>query len=88
MGWNSIAKSGNIRTQDCPIFKGLPDNIYVYFVHSYYPKPKNDNIIATTTNYGVTFCSSLWKDNIYAMQFHPEKSQRMGLRIIENFVDL
>jgi glutamine amidotransferase len=61
---------------------------YMYFVHSYYCLPRDKDIIATTTDYGADFCSMIWKDNIYAMQFHPEKSQKEGLKIIENFVRL
>ena len=60
----------------------------MYFVHSYYVVPEDKSIIAATTDYGVDFCSMIQKDNIYAVQFHPEKSQAQGLKIIENFVRL
>jgi glutamine amidotransferase len=60
----------------------------MYFVHSYYVVPADISVIGATTDYGVRFCSFLWKDNIYAMQFHPERSHNSGLKIIENFVGL
>jgi len=80
MGWNriSIKKGG-------PYLEGLENETYLYFVHSYYVKPKDENVIATTTDYGVEFVSSILKDNIFACQFHPEKSQKAGLKIIKNF---
>lgn len=84
MGWNQLL----IKKKDCPLLKGVADCAWMYFVHSYYVVPKDRSIIATTTDYGIEFTSMIWKDNIYAMQFHPEKSQSLGLRILENFVDL
>ena len=60
----------------------------MYFVHSYYVKPKDKSVILTTTDYGLNFVSGICKDNIYAFQFHPEKSQETGLRILKNFVRL
>lgn len=83
MGWNQIIKQG-----DPILFKDIPDETSVYFVHSYYVKPTDTKIIATITNYGIDFCSSIQKDNIVATQFHPEKSQKWGLKILENFVKL
>ncbi|MFQ5965019.1 MAG: imidazole glycerol phosphate synthase subunit HisH [Candidatus Scalinduaceae bacterium] len=80
MGWNEI----EIKKEN-PILKGLPDNSYMYFVHSYYVIPDRDDIIATETEYGVTFVSMISIDNVFAMQFHPEKSQRYGLMILKNF---
>ncbi len=71
-----------------PIFKGIPDNSYFYFVHSYYVIPEDGNIIASTTDYGIEFVSSISRDNLFAVQFHPEKSQEMGLRILKNFGDI
>ncbi len=85
MGWNNILKH---TTHNCPLLKEVCMESYMYFVHSYYVVPEDDSVIATTTAYGNNFCSMLWKDNIYAVQFHPEKSQGQGLRIIENFVRL
>jgi glutamine amidotransferase len=80
MGWNSISiKNGG------PCLKNIEDETYLYFVHSYYVKPKDEKVIATTTDYGIEFVSSILKDNIFACQFHPEKSQKAGLKILENF---
>ncbi len=84
MGWNQL-KTRNI---SCPLLKDIPDNSYVYFCHSYYPKPQDERIIAATTDYGIDFTSILWQDNIYGAQFHPEKSQEAGLKILKNFVSL
>ncbi|MBI4843601.1 MAG: imidazole glycerol phosphate synthase subunit HisH [Nitrospirae bacterium] len=84
MGWNEIKikKGGN------PLFKDIPDGSFFYFVHSYYVAPEDSSIIATTTDYGIEFASSVWKDNVYAVQFHPEKSQALGLRLLRNFGDI
>jgi glutamine amidotransferase len=83
MGWNQL----RIKRRP-PAFDDIADNSNVYFVHSYYAKPDDENVIATTTDYGFEFCSSVWKDNIVATQFHPEKSQDVGLRILKNFAEL
>jgi len=80
MGWNTI----KIRKK-VPVLKDIPDKSYFYFVHSYYVAPENKDIIATTTEYGIEFASSVWKDNIFACQFHPEKSQKLGLVLLKNF---
>jgi len=88
MGWNTVNFISQDASKACPLLKGVPDNAYMYFVHSYYAVPADISVIAATTDYGVKFCSMLWKDNIYAMQFHPEKSHDAGLKIIENFVRL
>jgi glutamine amidotransferase len=82
MGWNQL----HFKRRP-PAFEGIADDSNVYFVHSYYVKPDNDDVIATTTDYGFEFCSSIWKDNIVATQFHPEKSQDVGLRILKNFAE-
>jgi len=84
MGWNQLKKV----TSECPLLKDIPDSAYLYFCHSYYPQPKDKNVIAATTDYGLEFSSVVWQDNIYGVQFHPEKSQKIGLKIIENFVKL
>ena len=84
MGWNQL----NIKKPDLPLFQGIPDGSYVYFVHSYYVKPKDESVIATTTNYGIDFTSMIAKDNLFATQFHPEKSQKVGLQILRNFCSL
>jgi glutamine amidotransferase len=82
MGWNQLRFKRRPAT-----FEGIADDSNVYFVHSYYVKPDNDEVIATTTDYGFEFCSSIWKENIIATQFHPEKSQDVGLRILKNFAE-
>lgn len=87
MGWNNIVQSSKLKAQS-NILKNIPDNAYVYFVHSYYVKPKDRDIILTTTGYGIKFVSGVCKDNIYGFQFHPEKSQGLGLRMLGNFVRL
>ena len=84
IGWNQL----EIVRPDCPLYRGIASGSYVYFVHSYYPQPADDTIVATRTNYGETFASSVWRDNVFATQFHPEKSQQVGLRLLRNFVDL
>lgn len=81
MGWNTIEKK-----KDSALLDGIEDNGYFYFVHSYYAEPEDQSITLTTTDYGVEFTSSIEKDNIMACQFHPEKSQRLGLRLLENFM--
>ena len=83
MGWNQL----NIK-KDGPLFNEIPDKSYYYFVHSYYVVPEDEEIISTTTDYGVEFTSSVCKDNIYAVQFHPEKSQALGLQMLKNFGEI
>ena len=72
----------------CPLLKGIPEGAYVYFVHSYYAVPDNKRCVAAWTDYGVKFPSVICSDNIYATQFHPEKSQETGLKILRNFIKL
>jgi len=84
MGWNQL----KMKKSACPLLKDIPDDSDVYFCHSYYPQPKDERIIAATTDYGIDFTSVLWQDNIYGVQFHPEKSQEVGLKILKNFVNL
>ncbi|MGC9517323.1 MAG: imidazole glycerol phosphate synthase subunit HisH [Methanomicrobiales archaeon] len=79
MGWNNLNIRGN-----CPLLKDI-GNDYVYFVHSYHVKPEDDNIIAATVDYGVEITAAVCKDNIFATQFHPEKSGETGLKILKNF---
>jgi glutamine amidotransferase len=83
MGWNQL----NFKRRP-PAFEGIPQNSNVYFVHSYYARPDDESVVATTTGYGFEFCSSVWKDNIVATQFHPEKSQEVGLRILKKFAEM
>jgi glutamine amidotransferase len=80
MGWNQL----NV-VRPSPLFKDLPETASVYFVHSYHVVPEDPTVIATTTDYGPPFVSSICRDNIVATQFHPEKSQRVGLQILKNF---
>lgn len=82
MGWNTVKI-----IKRPPILKDIDDEKFFYFVHSYYVMPFDDDLIATTTDYGVTFASMVWKDNIFATQFHPEKSQKLGLRILKSFTE-
>lgn len=83
IGWNRINWQ-----RPCPIFDGVENGAHAYFVHSYYVVPTEADITAATTDYGYTFTSAVWKDNVFATQFHPEKSQSVGLKILENFVKL
>jgi len=83
MGWNQLKQESN-----CLLLKDVPDNAYVYFCHSYYPEPGNKGEIGATTDYGAPFASIVFQDNTYGVQFHPEKSQKVGLKMLENFVKL
>ena len=83
MGWNSLHLQNDGR-----LFKGIPEETYVYFVHSYYLQAEELEIVKATTQYGVTIHASDEKDNIFACQFHPEKSSKYGLKILENFAKL
>ncbi len=80
MGWNNVS----IRRRP-PALADVPEGSHFYFVHSFYVQPEDKGVIATTTDYGVEFVSSVWKDNIFAVQFHPEKSQDLGLSILKRF---
>jgi imidazole glycerol-phosphate synthase subunit HisH len=80
MGWNRINKE-----QDTPFLEGISTGDYVYFVHSFYVAPQDSTLVATTTDYGQSFVSSIATDRLFACQFHPEKSQELGLRILANF---
>ncbi len=84
IGWNQL----NILRPDCPIFQGIPNGSYVYFVHSFFPRPADASITAAETTYGETFASAVWRENVFATQFHPEKSQAVGLQLLRNFVAL
>jgi imidazole glycerol-phosphate synthase subunit HisH len=84
IGWNQL----DIVQTGCPLYRGIASGSYVYFVHSFFPQPADAGIIATRTDYGGNFASSIWRDNVYATQFHPEKSQKVGLQLLKNFVDL
>jgi glutamine amidotransferase len=83
MGWNELT----IR-RPAPLVAGLESGTYCYFVHSYYVVPKDSGVVATETNYPTPFCSMIWRDNVFATQFHPEKSQQQGLAMLKNFAEL
>ena len=83
MGWNTVS----IKKRD-PLFASVPEDAWFYFVHSYHVVPDDPDVIATTTNYGIEFVSGIQQKNIYAFQFHPEKSQTMGLAMLEKFAQL
>ncbi len=80
MGWNSVQVRRNV-----PALEGVPSGTHFYFVHSYYPVPRDPEMIATTTDYGGEFASSVGQGNLFACQFHPEKSQSAGMRVLKNF---
>ncbi len=82
MGWNQVQQQDTTHF----LWKGIPNNSRFYFVHSYYVAPKNQSLIAGTTNYGITFTSALAYNNLFAVQFHPEKSAELGLRLLKNFL--
>lgn len=92
IGWNAVKQ----KRPDCPMFAGrlrgqasdagtIDDGAYFYFVHSFYVAPEDQSIVAGQTSYGIDYCSAVWKDNVFAVQFHPEKSQAVGLQMLKNF---
>ncbi len=83
MGWNRIHWE-----RPCPLYAGIDNGSYAYFAHSYHVVPVEENITATITEYGYPFTSSIWRGNVFGTQFHPEKSQDVGLKILRNFVNL
>ena len=83
MGWNSLELVGNGR-----LFQGLPEEPYVYFVHSYYLKASDPEIVTAVTRYGAEIHASVEKNNVFACQFHPEKSSATGLKILKNFAQI
>jgi glutamine amidotransferase len=82
MGWNQL----QIR-RPAPILKGIPESTHFYFVHSYYVVPRDPEMTAVEAEYGKPFCAMVWRDNLFATQFHPEKSQAWGLRMLKNFAE-
>ena len=80
MGWNEIQMQ-----RRAPLLSGIEDGARTYFVHSFYVETENQEIVSTTTDYGARFVSSVWRDNLFATQFHPEKSQAIGLKLLANF---
>ena len=83
IGWNSIDYE-----RGCPIFKGLPENPYVYFVHSYYLEASDESVVSAVAEYGVRYHAAVARGNVFATQFHPEKSGEVGLQILRNFAEL
>ncbi|MBQ1441302.1 MAG: imidazole glycerol phosphate synthase subunit HisH [Clostridia bacterium] len=83
IGWNSIDYD-----RGCPIFKGLPENPYVYFVHSYYLEASDESVVSAVAEYGVRYHAAVARGNVFATQFHPEKSGEVGLQILRNFAEL
>ena len=81
MGWNAL----RLTKPDCPLFAGLPANPSVYFVHGYYPVPADPGLTAAEAEYPTPFCAAVWQDTVFATQFHPEKSQAVGLAMLRNF---
>jgi glutamine amidotransferase len=86
MGWNQVQAPGGAAKD--PLWRGLGDAEFVYFVHSYYVAPDDAKVVALDCEYGERFCAAIRKDNVFACQFHPEKSQRVGLKLLENFVEI
>ncbi len=84
MGWNQL----KIIQKDCPLMKGIADGADVYFCHSYYVKPKDQSVALTRTDYGVEYVTSIARKNLFGVQFHHEKSQTVGLKVLENFAKL
>ena len=83
MGWNRVHLK-----KDVPIMKGIAEGSYFYFVHSYYVEPSNEAVVAGVTEYGIPFTSMVWQENLFATQFHPEKSQALGLQLLRNFGEI
>ena len=83
MGWNRVEHGGALR-----LFEGIPEGAHFYFVHSYYPEPASASLVRAWCDYGVRFAAAIEQGAIHATQFHPEKSQRWGLRLLENFAAL
>lgn len=83
MGWNR----GTIKRR-APVLEGLGDGTFFYFVHSYYVVPEDAGVVSIESEYGLPFCAAVWRDNLFATQFHPEKSQADGLRLLQNFAQL
>ena len=91
MGWNQVTsdqRSAVSGQSGCPLLQGIPDGSFFYFVHSYYVRPADRSVVALEADYGGRFAAMVWKENVYATQFHPEKSQAVGLRLLKNFVEL
>ena len=90
MGWNQITSRTPhaARSGSCPLLRDIPDASYMYFVHSYYAEPADRSVIALRSTYGIPFTAMVWRQHLYATQFHPEKSQAIGLKMLQNFIAL
>ena len=89
MGWNQIIVNESIKqSKDRALLKGIKDDSFFYFAHSYYCKPTKKEVVLATTSYGTKFASVLHKENVWAVQFHPEKSQKLGLKVLNNFLNI
>ncbi len=84
MGWNQV----EVKKSDCPLLRGIEPDSYFYFVHSYFVVPKDPQVVWLECNYGQPFCAAIWRENVFATQFHPEKSQASGLQLLKNFAKL
>jgi len=84
IGWNQV----EVIRAECPLFLNIPVGSYFYFVHSFFPRPKDPDLAVGRTVHGQPFVSAVWRDNVFATQFHPEKSQQVGLQLLDNFVRL
>ncbi|HEY3789523.1 MAG TPA: imidazole glycerol phosphate synthase subunit HisH [Urbifossiella sp.] len=84
MGWNQLRH----RRPDCPLLRGVPEGAHVYFVHSYFARPEDESLITSVAEYPDPFAAVIWRDNVYATQFHPEKSQQVGQTMLRNFAGL
>lgn len=84
MGWNQV----ELRQPECPLLENVPETAHFYFVHSYFVKPARPEVVLLDSHYGDSFCAAIRRDNLFATQFHPEKSQSDGLKILENFANL
>ena len=89
MGWNQIIlNKNNKQSKDRTLLRGIKEGSFFYFAHSYYCKPKKSKVVSAVTSYGSEFASALHKDNVWAVQFHPEKSQKLGLKVFNNFLKI
>ncbi|GIX00718.1 MAG: imidazole glycerol phosphate synthase subunit HisH [Pirellulaceae bacterium] len=84
MGWNQVWEAA----AGCPLMRGIEPGTYFYFVHSYFVQPQDASVVWLESEYGVRFCAAVWRDNLFATQFHPEKSQASGLKLLHNFMNL
>jgi glutamine amidotransferase len=83
IGWNQVEQ-----VQDCPLWNGIADHAFFYFLHGYYVEPKEHKVVVGKTDYGITYTSAIARGNIYAVQFHPEKSGKLGIQLLQNWVKI